>query len=256
MADCGSRTRPLRAAIYCRVSTARDQNPRMQLDELRQVARQRGWDVIGEFVDVGISGAKDRRPELDHLMQLTHRGAVDIVAVWKFDRFARSTRQLVTALDDFRARGIDFFSARDSIDTTSPAGRFSFSVIAAVAELERELIRERTIAGIEAARRCGRHPGRPPVVFDLDRARELRANGASIRMIAKTLGVAAATVHRGLRTVSKRSACGTLRASVENAAKSVTRTRAFRGGFRHAADRRRRNAVALTDSDSRGISGV
>jgi DNA invertase Pin-like site-specific DNA recombinase len=196
---------PLRVAFYARVSTSRDQDPQLQLDELHQVARQRGWQVVGEFTDKGISGAKDRRPQLDKLMSLAHRGGVDVVAVWKFDRFARSTRHLVTALDDFRSRGIDFVSLRDAIDTTTPTGRFTFSVIAAVAELERELIRERTIAGIEAARRRGSRPGRPPVKFDVDKARRLQAEGKSIRAIGRELGVAPATVHRALQAVSKPS---------------------------------------------------
>jgi DNA invertase Pin-like site-specific DNA recombinase len=177
----------------------------MQLDELRQVAQQRGWKVVGEFVDVGFSGAKDRRPQLDRLMQLAHAGKIDIVATWRFDRFARSTRHLLTALEDFRLRNVDFVSLRDAVDTSTATGRFTFAIIAAVAELERELIRERTVAGIEAARRRGRHPGRPPVVFDLGRARELQAQGKSVRAIGKVLGVAAATVHRGLRAVSKPS---------------------------------------------------
>lgn len=194
-----------RVALYARVSTARDQDPQMQLDELRQVAVQRGWHVVGEFTDKGISGTKDKRPQLDRLMQLAHTGKLDIVAVWKFDRFARSTRHLVTALEDFRSKGIDFISLRDAIDTTTPTGRFTFSIIAAVAELERELIRERTIAGIEAARRRGSRPGRPPVVFDVERARKLQRQGESIRAISRKLGVAAATVHRGIRAVSKPS---------------------------------------------------
>lgn len=192
-----------RVALYARVSTSRDQNPQMQLDELRQVARQRGWRVAGEFVDVGISGARDKRPQLDKLMQLAHAGKIDIVVTWRFDRFARSTRHLLTALEDFRLRGVDFVSLRDAVDTSTATGRFTFAIIAAVAELERELIRERTVAGIEAARRRGRHPGRPHVVFDLVRARELRAMGKSVRAIGKELGVAPATVHRGLTAVSK-----------------------------------------------------
>ena len=196
-------TKPPRVALYARVSTARDQNPQLQIDELRQVAAQRGWHVVGEFVDKGISGAKDRRPQLDKLMQLAHRGGLDVVAVWKFDRFARSTRHLVTALEDFRARNIDFISVRDSIDTTTSAGRFTFAIIAAVSELERELIRERTIAGIISARLRGSRPGRPPVVFDVARAQRLQAEGKSLRAISRTLGVAAATVHRALRGVSK-----------------------------------------------------
>ena len=199
----GSGTRIARAALYARVSTARDQDPQMQLDELRQVAHQRGWHVVGEFVDVGISGAKDRRPQLDKLMQLAHAGKIDIVATWRFDRFARSTRHLLTALEDFRVRGVDFVSLRDAVDTSTATGRFTFAIIAAVAELERELIRERTVAGIEAARRRGRHPGRPPVKFDVTRARELQRQGKSVRAIGKALGVAPATVHRGLTSVSK-----------------------------------------------------
>lgn len=198
-----SKTAAPRAALYARVSTARDQSPEMQLDELRQVARQRGWTVVGEFIDTGVSGTKDRRPELDRLMQLAHAGKIDLVATWRFDRFARSTRHLLTALEDFRVRNVDFVSLRDAVDTSTATGRFTFAIIAAVAELERELIRERTVAGIEAARRRGRHPGRPPVKFDLARARQLQAQGRSIRAIGKLLGVAAATVHRGLRRVSK-----------------------------------------------------
>jgi DNA invertase Pin-like site-specific DNA recombinase len=177
----------------------------MQIDELRQVAQQRGWRVIGEFVEIGVSGSKDRRPQLDKLMQLAHAGKIDIVATWRFDRFARSTRHLLVALEDFRVRNVDFVSLRDAVDTSTATGRFTFAIIAAVAELERELIRERTRAGIEAARRRGRHPGRPRVGFDLARARELQAQGKSVRTIGKLLGVAPATVHRGLRGVSKPS---------------------------------------------------
>jgi DNA invertase Pin-like site-specific DNA recombinase len=139
-------------------------------------------------------------------MQLAHAGKIDIVATWRFDRFARSTHHLLTALEDFRVRNVDFVSLRDAVDTSTPTGRFTFAIIAAVAELERELIRERTRAGIEAARRRGRHPGRPPVKFDLGRARELQAGGMSIRAISKALGVAASTVHRGLGPVPKPSA--------------------------------------------------
>ena len=192
-----SESRP-RVALYARVSTS-EQNPQLQTDELRQVALQRGWTVVGEFVDVGISGTKDRRPELDKMMQLVARGRVDIVACWRFDRFARSTRHLVVALEEFRTVGVDFISIRDSIDTTTPHGRFAFTLIAAVSALEIELIRERTIAGLQATRRRGTILGRPKVVFDLERAYQLRAEGQSIRMIARTLGIAAATVQRSLQ---------------------------------------------------------
>lgn len=188
-----------RVGLYARTSTVRDQDPRIQIDELRRVARQRGWEVIGEFVDHGYSGAKDRRPELDRLMVEVARGKIDAVLVWRFDRFARSVRHLVTALDDFRARGIDFISINDGIDTTTPAGRFTFHVVAAVAELEREIIRERVRLGQQAAVRRGQKMGRPTKYVDVEKARALRAEGKSLRQVAVILKVGAATVHRALR---------------------------------------------------------
>jgi DNA invertase Pin-like site-specific DNA recombinase len=189
--------KPKRCALYARVSTS-DQNTGMQLDGLRRLAEQRGWDVKGEFVDAGVSGSKDRRPELDRLMAEVHRGRVDVVAVWRFDRFARSVRHLVMALDDFRARGVDFVSASDGIDTSTPTGRFTFHVIAGVAELEREIIRERTRAGLAAARRRGAKIGRPRVAVDLGRALALREAGGSLRQVAAVLGVGVATLARAL----------------------------------------------------------
>ena len=186
-----------RAALYGRVSTA-EQNAGLQLDELRQVSAQRGWDVVGEYVDHAISGAKDRRPELDRLSADVHRGQVDLIAVWKFDRFARSVRHLVTALDEFRARGIDFVSVRDAIDTSTPGGRFHFQIIAAVAELERELIRERVSAGLAAAKRRGKHVGRPRRSFDVDRAQNLIATGVPLSETARQCGVSPRTLRRQL----------------------------------------------------------
>ncbi len=185
-----------RVALYARVSTARDQTPALQLDELRAVAKQRGWTVVGDYVDVGQSGGKERRPELDKMQDDVRRGRIDIVACWRFDRFARSVRHLVLALEDFRARGVEFVSLRDGIDTTTPAGRFGFHIIAAVAELERELIRDRTRAGLAAARRRGATLGRPKVVVNMERFEELRRRGLSFREMAKELNASPATLHR------------------------------------------------------------
>ena len=190
-------TKPV--ALYARVSTT-DQHPGMQVDELRRVCSQRGWQIVGEYVDAGHSGSKDRRPELDRLMGDVNRGKIGIVLVWRFDRFARSVRHLVTALEDFRARSVDFISVTDGIDTSSPAGRFTFHVIAAVAELEREIIRERTRAGIAAARRRGAHVGRPRVKIDIVRAKALMTSGQSFRQAARTLGIGTATLFRALRS--------------------------------------------------------
>jgi DNA invertase Pin-like site-specific DNA recombinase len=186
-------------AVYARVSTS-DQNPGLQVEELRRVCAQRGWQIVGEYVDSGYSGSKDRRPELDRLMSDVLRGKIGVVLVWRFDRFARSVRHLVTALEDFRARSVDFISVLDGIDTASSAGRFTFHVIAAVAELERELIAERTRAGIAAARRRGAHVGRPRAKIDIVRARALMASGQSFRQAARTLGIGTATLFRALRS--------------------------------------------------------
>ena len=199
MTSSSSTEKPRRVALYARVSTT-DQHPGMQVDELRRVCSQRGWEIVGEYVDAGYSGSKDRRPELDRLMQDVHRGMVGIVLVWRFDRFARSVRHLVSALEDFRSRSVDFISVMDGIDTCTPAGRFTFHVVAAVAELERELIRERTRAGIAAARRRGAQVGRPRAKIDITRARALVAGGKSLRQAARDLGVGVATLHRALRS--------------------------------------------------------
>jgi DNA invertase Pin-like site-specific DNA recombinase len=188
-----------RVALYARVSTTHGQSTDLQLDELRQVAKQRSWEVIGEYVDVGQSGSKDKRPELDRLQADVKRGKADIVATWKFDRYARSVRHLVLALEDYRARGIDFVALRDGIDTSTPGGRFTFHVIAAVAELEREQLRERTVAGLAAARRRGARIGRPKARVDEDRLLDLKAKGMSLREMARELKVSSATVHRLLK---------------------------------------------------------
>ncbi len=191
----------LRAALYARVSTS-DQNPRMQIDELRELAARRSYDVVGEFVDHGVSGTRDRRPELDRLLALAHRGKVDVVVCWRFDRFARNLKFLLLTLDDFRVRGIDFVSLQDNIDTSTPTGRLAFAIIGAVAEMEREMNRERTRSGIAAARRRGAQIGRPRVRVDVKAARQLLVEGLSIRAVAKRLGVGASTLTRALRSTA------------------------------------------------------
>jgi DNA invertase Pin-like site-specific DNA recombinase len=168
----------------------------MQLRELRDYCERRGWPVVGEYVDAGISGAKDRRPELDVLMADAHKRRFDVVAVWKFDRFARSVSHLLRALDTFRVLGIEFVSLSESVDTATPAGRMVFTVLGAVAELERSLIAERVRAGLRNARAKGKRLGRPRVAVDGVRIGHLRAQGLSWAKIAAQLGIGEGTVYR------------------------------------------------------------
>ena len=189
----------MRAAIYARVSTVGNgQSPEMQLREMREYCERRGWTVAGEYVDAGISGAKDRRPELDRLMQDGHRRRFDVVAVWKFDRFARSVSHLLRALDTFRALGIEFVSLSESLDTATPAGRMVFTVLGAVAELERSLIAERVRAGLRNARAKGKRLGRPRAFVDAAEIGRLRLRGRTVREIAEELGYSRSLVHKTL----------------------------------------------------------
>ena len=179
-----------RVALYARVSTKNNgQDPETQLIALREFANARGFEVSDEYIDVGISGAKDRRPELDRLMKDVRRRKVDAVLVARFDRFARSTKHLVLALEEFNALGVDFISLNESVDTSTPMGRMVFTVIAAVAELERSLIRERVMMGLDRARRQGKRLGRPQRIVDRRRIADLRSKGLSLRQIAAELNI-------------------------------------------------------------------
>ena len=189
---------PLRVALYARVST-KDQDCGLQLDELRRMAERRQVRVVNEYVDRGVSGTKDRRPALNDLMKHARRRKFDAVWVWRFDRFARSLRHLVTALDEFSALGVDFMSHQEAVDTSTPAGRMLFQIIGAMAEFEREIICERVVAGIQRAKAKGKRLGRPPVDVDPETVIGLRATGLSLRNIAKEVGVSAGTVHKLLR---------------------------------------------------------
>lgn len=186
-------TSPPRAAIYARVST-KGQDVGLQMAELRQVAAQRSWRVVDAYVDEAISGTKDRRPELDRMMRDARTGKLDVVAVWKFDRFARSTSHLVNALEEFQALGVDFVSLREQVDTTTPMGKAMFTIIAAVSELEKDLIRERVNAGIARAKAKGVQLGRPRCAVTPRQARNAVATHGSIRKAAKALGVSVGLV--------------------------------------------------------------
>ncbi len=187
----------MRVAIYARVSTSNNgQDPTMQTRELREYAERRGWTVAGEYVDIGISGTKENRPELDRLMGDAHRRRFDAVVVWKFDRFARSVSHLLRALETFKAQGIEFVSFSEQLDTSTPAGKLVFTVLGAVAELERSLIVERVKAGLRNARAKGKRLGRPRVVVDRSRIATLRAQGLGWKKIARQLNCGVSTVLR------------------------------------------------------------
>jgi DNA invertase Pin-like site-specific DNA recombinase len=190
----------LNAAIYARVSTLNGQNPEMQLRELREYCQRRGWTAALEYVDLGISGAKEKRPQLDRLLADAHRRHFDAVVVWRFDRFARSVSHLLRALETFRSLGIEFVSLSEQVDTSTPAGKLVFTVLGAVAELERSLITERVRAGIRNARAKGKRLGRPRSGVDVAEIRRLRTQGASWRAVGAALGVSAATA---LQAVAK-----------------------------------------------------
>jgi DNA invertase Pin-like site-specific DNA recombinase len=179
-----------------------EQDPAVQERPLRDLIEQRGWTLYRVYSD-RLSGAKEARPGLNALMSDARRGVFDVVVVWRFDRFARSVKQLVLALEEFRTLGIDFVSHQEALDTSTPMGRAMFTIIAAMAELERDVIRERTAAGLEYARqhgtKSGKPIGRPRAVFRHDQVLELHGEGLSGRKIARRLGVGEGTVRRVLK---------------------------------------------------------
>lgn len=192
-------SRLVRAALYARVSTLNGQNPEMQLNDLREYALRRRWQVVGEYVDTGISGVKDSRPELNRLMAEAHKRRIDVVCVWKFDRFARSTTHLLRALETFGALGIEFCSLSEQLDTSTPAGKMVFTVLGAVAELERSLIAERVRAGLRNALAKGKRLGRPPANISGAQVRALLETGLSLKTVSQRLGISTATICRRVR---------------------------------------------------------
>jgi DNA invertase Pin-like site-specific DNA recombinase len=191
-----------RAAIYCRVSTA-DQHPETQLYDLREMARQRGYEVIHEYTDV-ISGAKAKRPGLDQLLADARRHRFDVVLVAAFDRMARSVRHFLEVLDELSHLGIEFISHRENIDTGGPLGRAMVVIVGAIAELERNLIVERVKAGMRRARLEGRQIGRTPLDIDRGQVMRDRRSGMSLTCVAKKHRISRASVCR----LMKDAECG------------------------------------------------
>jgi len=185
----------MRAAIYARVSTV-DQEPENQLGELRRYVTARGWTGV-EYVDRGVSGAKDRRPALDELVTDARRRRFDVVVCWRLDRLGRSLKHLITLLDELQALGVAFVSLAEGIDATTPAGKLQMHILGAIAEFERERIRERVLAGLERARREGKRLGRPPARPPVEALQ--RVAGLPVGVAAERLGVSPSTVKRWRR---------------------------------------------------------
>ena len=193
-----------RASIYMRVSSV-DQHPETQLHDLRQMAAQRGYEIVHEYTD-RVSGVKAKRPGLGDMMRDARRGKFDVVLVWASDRIARSTRHFLEILDELNRLNIEFVSFREQIDTAGPLGRAIVVIIGAIAELERNLIVERVRAGMRRARLEGRHIGRQPVAVDREAIHQERCQGQSLRQIAKGHRISTATVRRVLSSQAGQNA--------------------------------------------------
>ena len=210
------RDQPRKCGLYVRVSTTKraaqvnqdtgerayEQNPDIQQEQLEKVATQRGWEVVKIYTDRA-SGSKESRPGLDALMADARAGKINTVMVIQFDRFARSARQLILALEEFQSIGVDFISLRENLDTASPVGKMMFTLVAGFAEMERGILRERIVAGMAHAARHGTKsgvlPGRPKRVFDRTTAAKLRTQGMGWEKIASQLGVSVSTLWRHVK---------------------------------------------------------
>lgn len=190
-----------RVAIYTRVSTL-DQNTHSQLYDLQNLARQRGFEIVKEYTDHGISGARARRPALDELLRDARRGEFDVLLVWACDRLARSVKHFLEVLDELSHLNVEFVSFREQLDTAGPLGRAVVTIVSVVAELERSLIVERVRAGMRRAKLEGRHIGRRPLMVDRSAVLRERAQGRSLSQIATTFRISRATASRLIKQAS------------------------------------------------------
>ncbi len=189
-------------AIYLRVSTT-EQTVENQKIAIEKYCQQHSWNISKVYQDVGISGAKHSRPALDQLKQECAKGKFDVLVVWKFDRLARSTTHLLETLELLQKHSCDFVSVTEAIDTTTAAGKMVLTFLAAVAEFEREIIRERVNAGLVRAKQNGTILGRPRRGFDVNEAIKLKRSGLSWSQLAKRLNVSSATLRRMLPPLLK-----------------------------------------------------
>ena len=187
-------------AIYARVSTDK-QKVDMQLNELRDFVKRSGWKVYKEFIDEGYTGSNTKRPAYNEMISESRKRKFDILVVWKLDRLSRSLKDLINTLDELGYLGINFISYDNNLDTTTPTGKLVFQIIGAVAEFEKDIIRERVVAGLENAKQKGTQLGRPKIHDGiLDKAKELRKQGLSFRKIEKQLGVGEGTIRKKINS--------------------------------------------------------
>jgi len=187
-----------KAAIYARVSTT-GQTVSNQLNELRKVAERHGWEIVHEYKDRGVSGAKgrDKRPQFDRMLKAANRREFDIIMSWSVDRLGRSLQHLVEFLGDIQHKGVDLYLDQQNIDTSTPSGKAMFQMVGVFAEFERSMIQERVKAGLARARKEGKRLGRPPVSAEIEgKIRDARKEGQGMLKIARTLGVGVSTVQR------------------------------------------------------------
>jgi DNA invertase Pin-like site-specific DNA recombinase len=191
-----------RAALYLRVSTI-DQHPETQRYDLLQLVEQRGFQIVEEYVDHGVSGARAKRPALDRMLADAARGRFDVIVVWAADRLARSVKHFLELLDEFQRLGIEFLSMREALDTAGPLGRALIIIVGAISELERSLIRERVRAGMRRARLEGQRLGRPRLELDREAIFRDRNRGLSLAELAKSYRTSRTTIRRILMAVPK-----------------------------------------------------
>ena len=189
----------MRVALYTRVST-QDQSTDLQTSDLRRYCEQRGFEIYSEYCDQGISGTKDKRPALNELMEDARKRKFDAVICWRFDRFARSTKHLITALEEFSHLKIDFISYQENIDTSSPLGKAIFTIVSAIAELERSIILDRVRAELRRAKENGKKLGRPKKLnLNIEELQKMREQGLSFSKIAARVHACPATIYQVLR---------------------------------------------------------
>ncbi len=193
----------MRVGIYARVSTTdKGQSVGMQLHELEAYAQARGWTIRDRYLDEGVSGSQTRRPGVDRLLAACRRRQIDVVLVWRLDRLGRNLKHLIMMLDELQSLGVAFVALHEQIDCTTATGQLMLHLLAAFAESERALIRERVKAGLAHARTKGQQLGRPRLKIDPARVKSLRKDGRSIRQIAQTLHISPASVHKTLNLMA------------------------------------------------------